>query len=398
MKRSHQDDEETIAFGYVNSYTPPKQGTNHFFFDFQTICFDNTKSTIIQDYLHSGSPVKLRNIVFQDTDSKYLAQVKLNARTIITTANNCQVEFNQKKSITTDNAPVIRVRDIQNFNDGDLVTIQALVSLSPNEPKTQKCCNGQYRLMPDNNILSDDTGSASLTLWSDNIDFIRENIEKGHKYFLLKGIRVRTFLSTRKSITTIASSQIKVLDNCPPELSGVEPTIPSTDTLETIHVKQFMLVSSYTEYASCLNCKCKISDVSVQDLKCPTCNTSQRLSNCEKKIIVKVKLAVDSPWLTLFKHVWENILPNVNGSDNVTNALLNQLKDMTIVVGTSTCIIKEIRLNEPEGNFPNAEEEKLDKAEKAATDNDDPRIIDAEKPGSPPSYKEHGKKGKNAKK
>ena len=71
---------------------------------------------------------------------------------------------------------------------------------------------------------------------------------------------------------------------------------------------------------------------------------------------------------------------------------------MTIVVDTSTCVIKGIRLNEPEGNFPNAEEEKLAKAEKAATDNDDPRIIDAEKPGSPPTYKEHGKKGKKAKK
>ena len=251
--------------------------------------------------------------------------------------------------------------------------------------------------MLDNNILSDDTGRASLTLWSDNIDFIRENIEKGHKYFLLKGIRVRSFFSTPKSITIIASSQIKALDDCPPELSGVEPTTPSTDTLETIQVKQFMLVSSYTEYASFLNCKHKISDVSVQDLKCPTCNTSQRLSDCEKKINVKVKLAVDSPWLTLFKHVWEDILPNVNGSDNVTNALLNQLKDMTIVVNTSTRIMKEMRFNEPESNFPNAEEEKLAEAEKAATDNNNPRIIDVEKPGSPPSYKEHGKEDKRIK-
>ena len=206
----------------------------------------------------------------------------------------------------------------------------------------KNCRNVQYRLMLDNNILSDNTGSASLTLWSDNIDFIRENIEKGHKYFLLKGIRVRSFLSTPKSITTIASSQIKALDDCPSEPSGVEPTIPSTDTLETIQVKQFILVSSYTEYAFCLNCKNKISDVSVQDLKCPTCIISQRLLDCEKKINVKVKLAVDSPWIILFRHVWEDILPNVNGSDNVTNALLNQLKDMTIVVDTSTRIIKEI--------------------------------------------------------
>ena len=220
----------------------------------------------------------------------------------------------------------------------------------------------------------------------------------GHKYFLLKGIRVRRFLSTPSSITTIASSQIKALDDCPPEHSGVEPTISSIDILETIQVKQFMLVSSYTEYASCLNCKHKISDVSVQDLKCPTCNTSQRLSDCENTINVKVKLTEDSQWLIQIKHVWEDILSNVNGSANVTNALLNQLKDMTIVVDTSTRIIKEIRLNQPEGNFPDAEEEKLAKAEKAATNTDDPRIIDAEKPGSPPSYKEHGKKGKKAKK
>ena len=55
---------------------------------------------------------------------------------------------------------------------------------------------------------------------------------------------------------------------------------------------------------------------------------------------------------------------------------------MTIVLDTSTHIIKEIRLKKPEGNFPNAEEKKLAKAEKAATDKDDPRIIDAEKSGS----------------
>ena len=68
-----------------------------------------------------------------------------------------------------------------------------------------------------------------------------------------------------------------------------------------------------------------------------------------------------------------------------------------IVADTSTCIIKEIGLIEPEGNFSNAEEEKVAKAEKAATDSDDPRIIGTEKPGSPPSYKEHGKKGKKVK-
>ena len=157
--------------------------------------------------------------------------------------------------------------------------------------------------MPENNILSDETGHYSLTLWSSNVEYVSDKISNGKKHFLFKGIRVRSFLSPPKTVTTIASSEIFYPDECPAELLNVQPDDVPPDSLETIHAERIMLVSEYTEHASYLNCKRKISDDSVTDsadLKCPVCGTSQLLTDCQRKVNVKVKLQLDSPWLTFF--------------------------------------------------------------------------------------------------
>ena len=175
MKRGNQDHEsESMAIGYVNAHTPPRQGTNHFCFDLQTsphevkraICFDNSESSTIHDYLESGSPVKLHCISYRplNTSNKYLAEIKLNPRSIITTANNSQINFNPKKTVNTSSTITVKVADIQKYSDGDLVTVQGIVTLSNSQPTQQKCRNGQSRLMLENNILSDETGHCSLTL------------------------------------------------------------------------------------------------------------------------------------------------------------------------------------------------------------------------------------------
>ena len=91
----------------------------------------------------------------------------------------------------------------------------------------------------------------------------RSAMEKRHVLF--KGIRVRSFLSAPKTVTTIASSEIVCPDECPAELWNVQPNDVPPDNLETIHAERIMLVSRYTEYASCPNCKRKISDISVTD-------------------------------------------------------------------------------------------------------------------------------------
>ena len=138
---------------------------------------------------------------------------------------------------------------------------------------------------------------------------------------------------------TIASSEIVCPDECPAELWNVQPNDVPPDNLETIHAERIMLVSGYTEYASCLTVKRKISDVSVTDsadLNCPVCGTSQLLTDCQKKVNVRIKLQLDSTCLTLFQHMWEPHFPGLQGSDDVTHALLNDLKHVTLTVDTST--------------------------------------------------------------
>ena len=160
-------------------------------------------------------------------------------------------------------------------------------------------------------------------------------------------------------MTTIASIEIVCPDECPAELWNVQLNDVPPDNLETIHAERILIVSGYRKYASCLNCKRKFSDVSVTDsadFKCPVCGTSQLLTDCQMKVNVRIKLQLGSPWLTIFQNVWEPHFPGLQGSDDVTHALLNDLKHVTLTVDTSTRIVKEITVNSDTNLIPAAQQ------------------------------------------
>ena len=126
MKRSFQDSIEpqdpTTGVGYVTAYSPPLPNNNYFYFDLQTsptksiksICFDNSKSIKIKQFCNSGSSVKIKNITFQDDDSQhYLAQLKVNARSVITMADNSEVNFERIQTISTTNkVPITKISEL----------------------------------------------------------------------------------------------------------------------------------------------------------------------------------------------------------------------------------------------------------------------------------------------
>ena len=157
VKRSFKDSIEpqdpSTGVGYVTAYSPPLPNNNYFYFDLQTsptksiksICFDNSKSPKIKQFYDSGSPVKIRNITFQDDDSQhYLAQLKLNTPS------------------TTNKVPITKISELQALKDDEIVTVQGLLTLSNHHPKDQKCKSGHVRLMLDNSVLTDETGSVKV--------------------------------------------------------------------------------------------------------------------------------------------------------------------------------------------------------------------------------------------
>ena len=147
----------------------------------------------------------------------------------------------------------------------------------------------------------------------------------------------------------MAESEIEVLKTCPLELSDVKPK-NSEDHLQILNVDRILLVSGYSEYAQCIHCKQKITDIATSsDIKCLVCGSSQCYADCNKNANVKVKLAVSSPWPTLFENVWKNVLPKeVHGSEEVTTAL-HVLEFITAIVDTTSRIINEIRIGNNRG-------------------------------------------------
>lgn len=345
-----------VVAGYITDHTPPKQNGKHFYFDLQTdaltcvksICFDNTKSPKIKQFLESGSPVKIKNITYQDDNSQYLAQLKVNTRSMITMADNSEVNFeriSKPASSSTNKDAVTKIIDVQELKDDSVVTVQGLMTLTPHPPKEQKCRNGSIKLMLENNVLTDDTGSIKVTLWASNIKLVSQSIKRGHPHFLFKFLRVKSFLGAPKTLSTLSETEIEVLKVCPMELSAVTPTQPE-DHIQMIDAKDIALVAMYTEYAQCRNCKRKITDIATAvDLKCQTCGASQRAADCNKKANIKVKLDVTGPWLTLFRNVWQDILPDAHGSEEVTNGLLG-LQNITVVIDTANRLITQIAINE----------------------------------------------------
>ena len=174
MKRSFQDSIEpqdpSTGIGYVTAYSLPLPNSNYFYFDLQTsptksitsICFD--KSPKIKQFYDSGSPVKIRNITFQDNDSQhYLAQLKVNTCSVITMADDSKVNFERIHTLSTTNkVPITKISELQALKDDEIVTAQGLLILSNHHPKDQKCKSGHVRLMLDNSVLTDETGSVKV--------------------------------------------------------------------------------------------------------------------------------------------------------------------------------------------------------------------------------------------
>ena len=209
--------------------------------------------------------------------------------------------------------------------------------------------------MLDNSILTDETGSVKVTLWASNIKLVSQSIKQGHPYFLFKSVKVKSFLSSPKHLATMAGSEIEVLKTCPPKLSDEDQrTKNPEDHLQSVNVDRILLVSGYSEYAQCIHCKRKITDIAtLSDIKCLVCGSSQRYADCNKKANVKVKVAVSNPWLTPFENVWKNVLPEeVYGSEEVTKASL-QLEFITAIVDTTSRVINEIRIGNNRGASSN---------------------------------------------
>ena len=94
------------------------------------------------------------------------------------------------------------------------------------------------------------------------------------------------------SLSSIPKSEILPIEKCPTLLENVvPPDDPTSNQFEVMQTEKILLVSNYQEYATCLNCKKKITEGNIaKEIKCGTCGTSQRPEDCDIKVNIRIKL------------------------------------------------------------------------------------------------------------
>ena len=78
-------------------------------------------------------------------------------------ADNSEVNFERIHTpSTTNKVPVTNISELQALKDDEIVTVQGLLTLRNHHPKDQKSKSGHVRLMLDNSVLTDETGSVKV--------------------------------------------------------------------------------------------------------------------------------------------------------------------------------------------------------------------------------------------
>ena len=184
--------------------------------------------------------------------------------------------------------------------------MQAILKFSELDPVDQRCRNGTMKQMLKNNFISDATGTRKLTLWDQQVGFVKQKLNESINCFKFKNIRVKTFMG-QLSLSSIPKSEILPTEKCPTLLENVvPPDDPTSNQSEVMQAEKILLVSNYQEYASCLNCKKKITELNtVKEIKCGACGTSQRPEDCDIKVNIRIKLESHGEWLTIFENQWQ---------------------------------------------------------------------------------------------
>ena len=162
-------------------------------------------------------------------------------------------------------------------------------------------------------IISDPTGTATVTLWEDSIGLLVES-----ESYKLSGATVRSFKSTKYLSIPRHDFTIDSID----DIGTVMDASTETRILEDVEVRG---VKFFDSYKGCYTCKGKVSPTTDKIGKCNRCSAVQRLDKCYTQITAKLELINQSGLKVL--SCFSPIIEEIAQADNVTiEALLFSTK------------------------------------------------------------------------
>lgn len=267
--------------GKVTSLSPMKKGKTCQYFDGQLtdetakirfVGFSTSVRQKILKFQEKDDPVTLSHCQIQQSRKTDILELKLNATTEVQKANK---EFNIPDDV--ENGSLIQLSEIYDLTEYSRVTVEINV-LKIDDPV--EIANGKKK---QDIIIADNTQSARLTLWEEDIGKLSES-----KSYHLSNLLIREFQGKRYLTTTKEETHIE-------EISEVE-CIPleEFEESEMDPVVTVIAVENISAFQSCMKCKCRIIKLEDEEElgQCTKCDTVQFLS--ETKHLLAAKMTVKS--------------------------------------------------------------------------------------------------------
>ena len=213
--------------GYVHSLSPIKKGRSgrdYYCFQLQTsptkftrtVGFDRSSHSRVSHFHTTGSPVKLVNVnekndqFFINEDSSFVA------------ANSQEMGFKKKEQSQCDDSNIyssieIQLKDVGALSCSQTVNIEGVLTLGDEKLKEVAKRNGEMGFVKEDCIIEDDTGSATIHIWSP----LTNKCESGKSYKMtdvsVKKFSGNTLLATTRE-TTICESSLVITQVTGPDL------------------------------------------------------------------------------------------------------------------------------------------------------------------------------------
>ena len=340
---------------YVINVIPKKPHQNYDRFMSQTspstvkstVCLDESKMKAISELKDSGSPVKILNIKRNDDTkrSRYLSEIIISPMSMITEDDKAEVHF-QLQDVE---APTyVKIKGIENLQDWTVVNVKGKLHGSLSGVVDQSCKDGSIKQMLEGALFYDETGCIYMTLWEDATTIVSEAGLSSHNIPCLTfdKVKVKVFIGS----TYLSTTTETVISTCN-ESSLIDLRLPdrkvnAAEALDNISVDKIALVSNYSWFYVCQTCRKKLTDVStIQNVRCSTCSTGQRIADCSTTFNIKIKPSDSSSWYTMFERVLRREFPDLEDSINseMLSELLLSLENIKMIVDKKTNVVKEIR-------------------------------------------------------
>ena len=173
-------------------------------------------------------------------------------------------------------------------------------------------------------VIADDSATAALTLWEEDIDRIVKGQTYSFSNLIVKTFRQKKQLSVPKDATVTTDGDMTDV---------VEESSDNDSDVDTLSMQdvEVIAVPTFSSYTACITCHSKVEPKSAATGCCTKCNMPQRLDKCARTLSAKIIVQTGTMQRTL--QVFGPQLVQITGKEQ-------SLIDVETLLTAPPCCIK----------------------------------------------------------